>query len=69
MRLKLLLPGEVLVDEETTKIIAEAENGSFCLKPKHVDFIAALVPGLLSFIADDGEEVFLAVDEGILVKW
>lgn len=68
MRLKVLLPSEVLVDEVVSKIIAEAENGSFCLEPKHIDFIAALVPGLLSFTAEFGEEVFLAVDEGTLVK-
>lgn len=68
MRLKVLLPSEVLVDEVVSKIIAEAENGSFCLEPKHVDFIAALVAGLLSFTAEFGEEVFLAVDEGTLVK-
>ena len=68
MRLKVLLPSEVLVDETVTKIIAEAENGSFCLKPRHVDFVAALAPGLLSFMSERGEEVFLAVDEGTLVK-
>jgi F-type H+-transporting ATPase subunit epsilon len=49
-------------------VIAEARNGSFCLLPRHVDFVAALVPGLLSFETAGGREVFLAVDEGILVK-
>lgn len=68
MRLKILLPSEILVDESVTKIIAEAENGSFCLKPRHIDFVAALVPGLLSFCSEQGEEIFLAVDEGTLVK-
>ncbi len=69
MRLTVLLPTEVLVDEEVVKVIAEAENGSFCLLPRHIDFVAALVPGLLSYVkAGDGMEEFLAVDEGILVK-
>jgi F-type H+-transporting ATPase subunit epsilon len=68
MRLKVLLPTEVIVDEEVAKVVAEAGNGSFCLLPRHVDFLAALVPGLLSFDTPEGEEVFLAVDEGILVK-
>jgi F-type H+-transporting ATPase subunit epsilon len=69
MRLKVILPNKVLIDQEITKVIAEAENGSFCLLPKHIDFVAALVPGILSFEAgkEKGEE-FLAVDEGILVK-
>jgi F-type H+-transporting ATPase subunit epsilon len=68
MRLKVLLPTEILVDEAVKKIIAEAENGSFCLLPRHLDFVAALDPGLLSFETPEGEEVFLAVDEGALVK-
>ncbi|MDR4499538.1 MAG: F0F1 ATP synthase subunit epsilon [Candidatus Scalindua sp.] len=68
MRLKVLSPTEVAIEEDVVKVIAEAEDGSFCLKPKHVDFIAALVPGLLSFETTGGREEFLAVDEGTLVK-
>jgi F-type H+-transporting ATPase subunit epsilon len=68
MNLKVLLPTEVLIEEEVNKVIAEAPNGFFCLLPKHVDFVAALVPGILSFETTGGREEFLAVDEGILVK-
>jgi F-type H+-transporting ATPase subunit epsilon len=68
MNLKVLLPAEVLVKEEVAKVTAEAANGSFCLLPKHVDFVAALVPGILSFETAGGRETFVAVDEGILVK-
>ncbi len=68
MNLKVMLPTEVLVDEEVTKVIAEAQNGSFCLLPKHIDFVAGLVPGLLSYVTSTGREIFLAIDEGILVK-
>lgn len=68
MHLKVLLPTQVLVDEEVTKVIAEAENGSFCLLPRHVDFAAALVPGILIFTSPDGQETYLGVDEGALVK-
>jgi F-type H+-transporting ATPase subunit epsilon len=49
-------------------VIAEAENGTFCLLPRHVDFVAALVPGLLMFVPLSGPEECLAVDEGTLVK-
>ena len=68
MNLKVLLPTGVLIEEEVTKVIAEAPNGFFCLLPKHVDFAAAIVPGILSFEAAGGREEFLAVDEGILIK-
>ena len=68
MKLKILTPTEILVDREVTKVIAEAENGHFCLLPHHIDFIAALVPGILSFTTDAEGELFVAVDRGILVK-
>jgi F-type H+-transporting ATPase subunit epsilon len=68
MNLKVLLPTGVLIEEEVTKVIAEAHNGFFCLLPKHVDFAAAIVPGILSFETAGGREEFLAVDEGILIK-
>lgn len=68
MRLKILLPSHILIDEPVQKIIAEGQEGSFCLKPRHIDFVSALKPGLLQFIAKNGEEVFIAMDEGILVK-
>jgi F-type H+-transporting ATPase subunit epsilon len=68
MRLKILLPTEILFDGEISKLTAEAENGSFCLLPRHIDFVAALVPGILSYVSAEGGEHIIAVDEGTLVK-
>lgn len=68
MNLKILLPTEILVNEEAGKVVAEAENGSFCLLPDHIDFVATLVPGLLLFENARGEDVHVAIDRGALVK-
>jgi len=68
MRIQLLLPTEILVSAHVSKIVAEADNGAFCLLPRHVDFVATLVPGVLIFVDDTGVERFAAVDEGTLVK-
>lgn len=68
MKLKVLLPTTIILNEEVTKVTAEAENGCFCLLPNHIDFVTALVPGILSFESVTRQEIFLAVDEGILVK-
>lgn len=68
MRLKVVVPTEVVIDAEVTKVMAEAENGAFCLLPRHIDFVTTLAPGLLSFVASSGREAFLAVAEGTLVK-
>ncbi len=68
LRLRVLVPTGTLVDEAVVKVVAEAANGSFCLLPRHVDFVAALVPGVLVYAGADGAEGFVGLDEGILVK-
>ncbi len=68
MRLKLTTPTEIMLDLAVTKVIAEGIHGSFCLLPRHVDFLAALVPGLLGWEDESGREAFAAVGSGILVK-
>ena len=49
MMLKILLPAEVMMTQEVKKIVAEAENGSFCLMPNHIDFVATLSPGIFTY--------------------
>jgi F-type H+-transporting ATPase subunit epsilon len=62
------MPTKTVVDQTVAAVTAEAQNGSFCLLPRHVDFVAALVPGVLSFKSTEGETVFYAIDRGVLVK-
>lgn len=70
MRLKVWVPTEVFFDEEVMKIKAEAEDGWFCILPRHVDFVTSLVPGILSFQLPhhETETQYLAIDHGVLVK-
>lgn len=67
MKLKVLLPTKIFVDQEVEKISGEAINGSFTILPRHVDFVTVLQPGLLYF-ENDERETFLAVDKGVLMK-
>lgn len=68
MRLKVVLPTKIMLETGALKVIAEAENGMFCLLPRHLDFVATLIPSLLSFVSPQGQEEFLAIDQGILIK-
>jgi F-type H+-transporting ATPase subunit epsilon len=68
MMLKILLPAEVMLKQEVKKIIAEAENGSFCLMPNHIDFVATLAPGIFTYEPIGGGQELLAMDVGTLVK-
>lgn len=68
MHLKVVLPTHALIDQPAAKITAEAANGSFTLLPRHIDFVAALVPGILLFVDNSGAEHYLGIDDGLLVK-
>jgi len=69
MRLEVLLPFRVFTDKtEVLRIVAETREGSFGLLPRRRDCVAALVPGILTYETEAEGEVFIAVDEGVLVK-
>ena len=72
MHLKLLLPFGMFVEKtDVSRIVAETLNGSFGLLPHRLDCVAALVPGILTYESETGGEageVYVAVDQGVLVK-
>lgn len=68
MRLQVLLPTRQMLDEQIQKVSAESGNGSFTLLPRHIDLVTTIEPGLMTYTTSDGDEVPLAVDQGILVK-
>src|SRR5665213_1062399 len=69
MHLKVLLPFQVFLEKTgVSRIVAETREGAFGLLPRRLDCVAALAPGILIYPTDSGEEVFMGVDEGVLVK-
>ena len=68
MRLRIHEPSERFLDTEVVKVVAESPKGYFCVLPRHVDMVTVLVPGILYYGTDRGEEHFLAVNGGIMVK-
>ena len=69
MHLKVLLPFQVYADKTgVSRIVAETQAGSFGLLPHRLDCVAALTPGILIYETEADGEVFVAVDEGVLVK-
>ena len=69
MTLKVLLPFQVFAEKtNVSRIVAETREGSFGLLPHRLDCVAALAPGILTYETEADGEVFVAVDEGVLVK-
>jgi F-type H+-transporting ATPase subunit epsilon len=69
MKLRILLPFHVFAEKDrVSRIVAETREGSFGLLPRRLDCVAAITPGILEYETDADGPVFVAVDEGVLVK-
>jgi F-type H+-transporting ATPase subunit epsilon len=69
MNLKVLLPFQVFAERSgVSRMVAETREGSFGLLPHRLDCVAALAPGILIYETKVEGEVYVAVDEGVLVK-
>lgn len=69
MNLKILLPFGVFAEKNSiTRMVAETREGSFGILPHRLDFVAALVPGIIIYEHEVEGEVCVAVDQGVLVK-
>jgi F-type H+-transporting ATPase subunit epsilon len=69
MNLKILLPFQVFAEKsDVSRIVAETPEGAFGILPHRRDCVAALVAGIMSYETQGGETVYVAVDEGVMVK-
>lgn len=69
MNLKVLLPFGIFADKTgVSRIVAETHEGSFGILPQRLDCVAALTPGILTYETEKEGEVYVAVDEGVLIK-
>ena len=69
MNLKILLPFQVFADiTPVRRIVAETPQGAFGILPHRLDCVAMLSAGILLYENQQGEEIYVAVDEGVLVK-
>ncbi len=69
MNLKVLLPFQVFAEKSTVlRIVAETTSGSMGLLPHRLDCVAILVAGILTYETAQEGEVYLAVDQGVLIK-
>jgi F-type H+-transporting ATPase subunit epsilon len=50
------------------RIVAQTPEGSFGLLPHRLDCAATLAPGILTYETEAEGEIYLAVDQGVLVK-
>jgi len=68
MWIKVLTPTDIVLEAESLQVNARGRDGAFTLLPRHRDYVAALVPGVLCCRDNRNRLRLAAVDSGILVK-
>lgn len=69
MKLKILLPHQIFAEIDGVKrIVALTAQGAVGLLPNRLDCVAVLTPGILTYESESDGEVYVAVNEGIMVK-
>lgn len=69
MSLRVLLPSRVFGRYTSVEsLVIETPEGAFGLLPQRRDCVAALEPGILTYILRGESPRYIAVDEGVMVK-
>ena len=64
--LKILSPDREFYSGECLSMTIPLDDGSLGVMADHVPFVAAVVPGEVSFVRPDGERVIVAVSQGMV---
>lgn len=68
LQLKIMTPTQVVLELAAGQVNVDAKGGSRGLLPRHIDFVATLTPGILTYLDENGQEGYAAVDGGVLIK-
>jgi F-type H+-transporting ATPase subunit epsilon len=67
MRLRVLTPSEVVLEEDVVHVTAEDVTGSLGIRPGHASLVTPLVPGVVIARSEGGREKFVAVNGGVMM--
>ena len=67
MRLRVLAPTEVVLDQEVIHVTAEDVTGSLGIRPGHAPLVTPLAPGIVVARSPDGRERYVAVNGGVML--
>jgi len=65
--LEIIAPDRVIARLRVVAFQAEDASGRFGIRPGHENLLTVLVPCVVRFRAEDGQESFAAIDGGVLL--
>ena len=67
MKLRVMTPTEIVLEEDVHHVSAEDPTGSLGIRPGHAPLVTPLVRGILMARRADGHEHYAAVNGGVLI--
>lgn len=68
MHLKVFSPVGTALDLPIRKVDYEGVDGYRTFMPKHIDFVDALKPSVISYETEDNKTHYIACNKGVIVK-
>lgn len=67
MKIRVLTPSEVVLEEDVVHVTAEDVTGSLGIRAGHAPMVTPLVPGIVIARGEGGRERFVAVNGGVMM--
>lgn len=67
--LKIYLPTEIFLDNDVKKLTFKGKEGYLTILPNHIDYVSSFNTNIMTFIDSNNKEGFIALNNGILVKY
>ena len=67
MKLRVLMPAQVVLEEQVVHVTAQGLTGSLGIRPGHAPLVAALARDILMARLPDGRERYVALNGGVMV--
>jgi F-type H+-transporting ATPase subunit epsilon len=67
MKLRVLTPTEVILEQDVVHVTAEDPTGSLGIQPGHAALVTHLVPGIVHVRGSGGQEQYVAVNGGLMM--
>ena len=67
MKLRILTPTEVVLEQDAVHVTVEDQTGSLGIRPGHAALVTALVPGIVQTRTEGGSEHYIAVNGGVML--
>lgn len=68
INLKVITPSTGVINTQAKSVTAKGLEGFFEVEPRHIDYIAAIVPSVMKYVDVDGKTHYLAVNQGTFTK-